>query len=84
MIANEMKKTPIHIYIVQETKVSECFDRHWSVLLPVMYYYTVESIVSVDYQLRGVGLRNLNNNQPGHEAQGTDSLSHLTANSGLL
>ena len=36
MIANEMKKTPIHIYIVQETKVSECFDRHWSVLLLVI------------------------------------------------
>ena len=36
MIAYEMKKTPIHIYIVQETKVSECFDRHWSVLLLVI------------------------------------------------
>ena len=83
MIANEMKKTPIHIYIVQETKVSECFDPSL-VSAGNLYYETVEPVVSVDYQLRGVGLRNLNNNHPGHEAQGTNSLSHLTANSGLL
>ena len=67
MIANELKKSNPYLYGPRDYKVSECFDHQLiSTITSNLYYETAESVVSVDNQLRGVGLRNLNTNQPRH------------------